>query len=70
VSREDIRVVAFRRFNRQDEIHGDIDTILTHYEVEIEPKVKEIVSIIDPSLSELDFFFQSYHSIRYESNFH
>lgn len=55
--REDIRVVAFRRFNRQDEIHGDIDTILKHYEVEIEPKVKEIVSIIDPSLSELDFFF-------------
>ncbi|MBJ8025085.1 hypothetical protein [Bacillus cereus] len=56
--RHDIRVVAFRKFNRQDEIHGDMDTIKKHYETEIEPKIKEIVSIIDPSLIELDFFFK------------
>ncbi|MGQ0453494.1 hypothetical protein ACT4UM_13585, partial [Bacillus sp. SS-TM] len=32
--RHDIRVVAFRKFNRQDEIHGDMDTIKKHYESE------------------------------------
>lgn len=54
--RNDIRVVAFKKFCSNEPTPDDLESFKERYETTILPKVQEIVSLIEPSLIGLDVF--------------
>lgn len=57
--KNDIRVVAFKKFCSNEEGPGDdIATFKQRFETVVIPKVQEIVSLIDPCLTELEIFMR------------
>ncbi|MED1304772.1 hypothetical protein BK704_10730 [[Bacillus thuringiensis] serovar konkukian] len=54
--RNDIRVVAFKKFCSNEPAPDDLESFKERYETAILPKVQEIVSLIEPSLIRLDVF--------------
>ena len=54
--RNDIRVVAFKKFCSNEPTPDDLESFKERYETAILPKVQEIVALIEPSLIRLDVF--------------
>ncbi len=54
--RNDIRVVAFKKFCSNEPTPDDLESFKERYKTVILPKVQEIVSLIEPSLIGLDVF--------------
>ncbi|PHG03391.1 hypothetical protein COI63_23560 [Bacillus toyonensis] len=54
--RNDIRLVAFKKFCSNEPTPDDLESFKERYEPAILPKVQEIVSLIEPSLMDVDVF--------------
>ncbi|PDY47470.1 hypothetical protein [Bacillus pseudomycoides] len=54
--RNDIRVVAFKKFCSNEATPDDLESFKERYETAILPKVQEIVSLIEPNLINFDVF--------------
>ncbi|OUC01049.1 hypothetical protein BK784_13490 [Bacillus thuringiensis serovar medellin] len=54
--RNDIRVVSFKKLCENEPAPEDLDLFKQRYETIILPKVQEIISLIEPSLIDIDVF--------------
>lgn len=54
--RNDIRVIAFKKFCSNEPTPDDLESFKERYETAVLPKVQEIVSLIEPNLIELEMF--------------
>ncbi|MBU4642464.1 hypothetical protein [Bacillus toyonensis] len=55
--RNDIRVLSFKKLCENEPAPEDLELFKQRYETIILPKVQEIVSLIEPSLMDVDVFF-------------